>query len=152
MKTHGVQRIAILLKDPDTVDKAVALYSELLSTSFHYSPAAPPDGIYNAWSYDAGIEMIAPIADSDGEWAPILAQAVKERGEGIFSVVFSVDDAEEGRAKAEEMGIGITGKIEYNSDEIKECFQDRYKTYIEHLLNPADTFGVFTVLGQLEPK
>jgi hypothetical protein len=69
-----------------------------------------------------------------------------------MGVVFAVDDVDEARQRAEEMGIGVLGLIEYDQSQIREYHQDMFKKYKEYMLNPADTYGVGVVLGQIEQK
>lgn len=145
MKTKGINRVVIVVKD---VDKAVALYSKLLNTTFYPAVNAKENGLRAEMSYDAAIELVSPIPGADTPWAIALTQFIKERGEGLHSVIFSVDNVEEGRRKAEEMGVRVTGKIEFDRDEIKRSFQGRWKTYLEYSLNPEDTHGAFVVIGQ----
>ena len=145
MKTKGVNRVVFLVKD---IDKAVATYSRLLNTTFYPAAVAEKDGLRASLSYDAGIEIVSPLPGAESPRAKALAQALETHGEGLHTVIFSVDNVEEGRRKAEEMGIGVTGKIEFDKAEIKRSFQGKFKSYIEYSLNPAQTHGAFVVLGQ----
>ena len=145
MKTKGINRVAILVKD---YDRAVALYSELLNTTFYPLVIAEGSGVRVAFSYEAGIEIASPIHGSDQPSALALAHHLKERGEGLYAVVFSVEDVEQNRAKAEEMGIRVLNKAEVDQDEVKRSFHGRYSTFIEYFLNPEDTHGALVVLGQ----
>ena len=145
MKTKDINRVAIVVKD---FDRAVALYSELLNTTFYPLVIAEGSGVHAAFSYDAGIEIASPIPGSNEPSALGLAQHIKEHGEGLYAVVFSVDNVEQARAKAEEMGIRVLRKVEVDQDEVKRSFQGRYSTFIEYFLNPEDTHGAFVVLGQ----
>lgn len=148
MKTKGVERVTILVKD---LDKAVALYSELLNTTFYPVDMAVDFGVRAAFSYDAGIEMSAPIPGSDSPMAQVLAQHIEEHGEGLYAVVFSIDDVEQAHAKAKEMGIFVMYMLELDQDEIDIYFQGMYSKYIEYVLHPEDTCGAQVLLGQFEP-
>lgn len=145
MKTRGINRVAIVVED---LDRAVALYSELLSTTFHPLVLAEDWGVRAVFSYEAGIEIASPIPESKELMALALAQHIKEHGEGLYAAVFSVDDVEQARAKAEEIGIQVLHKIELDRDELNRSFQDRYSSFIEYFLNPEDTCGALVVLGQ----
>lgn len=145
MKTKGINRVAIVVND---LDRAVALYSDLLNTTFHPIQIAEEYGVRAAFSYEPGIEIASPIPGSNELMALALTQHIKEHGEGLYGVVFSVDDIEQARAKAEELGIGVLHKMEVAPDEIKRTFQDKYGTFIEYFLNPEDTHGAIVVLGQ----
>src|SRR4030042_6507317 len=143
MKTKGINRVAILVKD---IDNAVALYSELLNTTFYPVTMADEHGIRTMISYEAGIELASPIPGFDGLMAQNLTQQIEERGEGLYAVVFSVDDIEQAHAKAKEMGIWVLYKMELDADETKRNFHGRYSTFIEYFLHPEDAHGVQVVL------
>ena len=145
MKTKGINRVAILVKD---MDKAVALYSELLNTTFYPVTMADDYGVRTMVSYEAGIELASPIPGSDEFMAQNLAQQIEERGEGLYAVVFSVDDVEQAHAKAKEMGIWVLYMLELEPDEVKSTFHGKYNTFIEYFLHPEDTCGAQVVLGQ----
>ena len=145
MRTKGINRVAIVVKD---FDGAVALYSELLNTTFYPLDIAEGSGVRVALSYDAGIEIASPLSESEQPTALGLSQYIKEHGEGLYAVVFSVDDVEQARDKAETMGIRVLRKVEVGQDDVKQSFQGRYNTFMEYFLNPEDTYGVSVVLGQ----
>lgn len=147
MKTKGINRVAIGVKD---FDKAVALYSELLNTTFNTLDMAQDWGVRVAFSYDAGVEIASPIPESNEMMALALAQYLKEHGEGLYAAVFSIDDVEKARGKAEEMGMQVLHKIQLEQDEVKRSSQDRYTSFIEYFLNPEDTCGAFVVFGQFD--
>ena len=146
MRPRGVNRVTIAVKD---LDKGIALYSKLLGATFHdQSTPAEPYGLRCAISWDAGIELVAPLRGRDS----FAEKHMAKYGEGLMGVVFAVDDVDEGRQRAEEMGIGVLALIEYDQDQIREYHQDMFKKYREYILNPADTFGVGVILGQIEPR
>ena len=148
MKTKGVKRVTIIVKD---LDKAVALYSELLNTTFYPVDMAVDFGVRAAFSYESGIEMASPIPGSESPMAQSLVQHIEEHGEGLYAVVFSIDDVEQAHAKAKEMGIFVLYMMELDQDLIDTHFQGMYSKYIEYVLHPEDTCGVNVVLGQFEP-
>jgi methylmalonyl-CoA/ethylmalonyl-CoA epimerase len=146
MRPRGVNRVTIAVKD---LDKGIALYSRLLGATFHdQSTPAEPYGLRCAISWDAGIELVAPLRGRDS----FAEKHIARHGEGLMGVVFAVDDVDEGRQRAEEMGIGVLGLIEYDQNQIREYHQDMFKKYKEYMMNPADTYGVGVVLGQIELK
>ena len=149
MKTKGVNRVHIIVKD---LDKAVALYSELLNTTFYSVDTAVEFGVRAAFSFEAGIEMASPIPGSDSPMAQSLVQHIEEHGEGLYSVAFSVDDVEQAHAKAKEMGIWVLYKMEFDPDEINRYFPDKlFSKFTQYVLHPEDAFGVQVILGQYDP-
>ena len=137
---------------PAKVDEAAAFYSRLLNTAFHSSPQAELGGMHNAWSYEAGIEIVAPLAGTKEPNGQMVAGFLRERGEGMHAVVMQMDDAHAARDNAVAMGIGIIGQENYDAATIRKDFNDRFKTYIEFFLDPKDTYGIFMTLGQVEQK
>jgi len=147
MRPLGVNRVTIGVKD---LEKGIELYSKLLGATFHdQSVPAEPFGLRCAISWDAGIELVAPLPGRDS----YATAFIDEHGEGLMGVVFAVDDVDETRETAEKMGIGVLALIaDYDQGQIDEYLQGRFKKYKEYMLNPADTYGVGLVIGQIEPK
>jgi len=147
MKPLGVNRVTIAVKD---MEKGKELYSELLGATFY--PAndeeAATMGIQVAMSWDAGIELIAPLPDRDS----LVKQLMETRGEGVVGVVFAVDDVEQARQAAERRGIAIYYTVDYSQDEIDQHLQGRFRKYKEYMLDPSSTYGTGPVIGQIEPK
>ena len=145
MKPRGVNRITIAVRD---LDSAVGIFSKLLNTTFIYATAtARPHGIDAAISWDAGIELCAPLPGHRSD----IADFIDKRGEGLMSVYFAVDDVEEARTRAEELGAGIKATIDYNKDEIERYFQGRFRTFKEYLLaDTAATCGARVIVGQFD--
>ena len=146
MKPLGINRVVIAVRD---LDRAVRFYSELLGATFQDASAgAERFGIKAALSGDAGIELVAPLPGRDS----LIARSIEESGEGLRQVIFAVDDVDEARVKAEEMGIGVEQTIELTQDQLRQYFRDRFGKFKEHVLNPADTCGTQLVVGQFERK
>ena len=152
MKVTGVERVVFFFNTPEKVDEAAAFYSRLLNTSFHSSPQAELGGLHNAWSYEAGIEIVAPLPGTEEPNGEMVAGFLKERGEGMHAVVMQMDDVQAARDNAVAMGVNIIGEENYDADTIRDDFDDRFETYIEFFLDPKDTYGIFVTLGQLEQK
>ena len=146
MKPKGVNRVVIAVKD---IDKAIDLYSRLLGATFHDASAgAESYGVRVAMSWDAGIELCAPLPGCNS----YIEQIIKKRGEGLVGVVFCVDDVDEAHEKAKDMGIGVLSLIEYDQHQIEQYLGGRFKKYKEYMLNSADLCGVGAIVGQIEPK
>jgi catechol 2,3-dioxygenase-like lactoylglutathione lyase family enzyme len=148
MKVQGVNRVYIVVRD---LDKGVAFYSKLLGATFNDAKVEGKFGVRAALSWDAGIEMLSPLPGSNSPWAMAMEQFLEKSGGGLFGVAFSVSSADEARTRAEGMGLGVT-LLEFNPDEIKQHFQDRFKIFKEYILNPEDAFGVSLTMVQIEPK
>ncbi len=147
MKPLGVNRVTIAVED---LKKGMEVYSRLLGATFHSANAedAARFGIEVAMSWDAGIELVAPLPDRDSH----VKQFIENRGEGLMGVIFAVDDVEEARKAAENLGVQIWHTLDYNQNQIDTHLQGRFKKYREHMLSPEGTCGVGPVIAQIEPK
>ena len=146
MKPRGINRIVIAVKD---LQKGVDLYSKLLGATFHKaSGTGEPMGIDVAISWDAGIELCAPLPGKD----VFLEQHIEQNGEGIMAVVFRVDDADEARDMAENAGINVLVPIDYSQDEINQHFEGMFSKYKEYVLDSTEKCGFSVMLGQIELK
>ena len=146
MKLQGINRIVIAVKD---LQKGIDLYSKLLGATFHKaSGTGEPMGIDVAISWDAGIELIAPIPGKD----IFLEQLIEQNGEGIQSVVFQVDDADEARDMAEKAGMNVLVPIDYSQEEIDHHLEGMFTKYKEYVLDSTEKCGYTVMLGQIELK
>lgn len=146
MKLRGINRIVIAVKD---IQKGIDLYSKMLGATFHdASGTGEPMGINVAISWDAGIELCAPIPGKD----VFLAQHIEQNGEGIMAVVFGVSDADEARDIAEKAGIKVLVPINYSQDEIDKYLEGMFQKYKEYVIDSTDKCGFSVMLGQIEPK
>lgn len=99
-------------------------------------------------SWDAGIELVAPLADRDS----FVKQIIENRGEGVIGVVFAVDNIDEVHEVAQKCGIKAWYSLDYPQDEIDKYFQGRFSKYKEYMYDPKTTYGAAPVIGQFDPK
>ena len=133
----GVNRVVIVVKD---IERAGRLFTELLGAKLHDAGVVDRFGVKAMVSWDGGLELISPITE-DSE----AAQFLREKGEGIYTVIFNVDDADQAATKAKALGIRQTGIIEFDQHPF-------FKKFKEILLAPEDTCGAFVALAQIEMK
>ena len=147
MKPLGVNRVVIAVKD---IDKGKHLYSELLGATFHNTndEEAAALGLQVAISWDAGIELVSPLADRDTK----VKHIIETRGEGLIGVVFLVDDIEKARGAAEELGIPVGYTVDYSQEQIDKYHQGRFSKFKEYMLDSRSTHGVGAIIGQIEPR
>jgi len=147
MKPLGVNRVTIAVKD---LEKGKELYSGLLGATFFPADAgeAAKMGIEVAMSWDAGIELVAPLADRDS----FVKQIIENRGEGVIGVVFAVDDIDEVHEAAQKRGIKAWHSIDYSQEEIDKHLQGRFSKYKEYMYDPMTTYGAAPVVGQFNLK
>ena len=146
MKPQGINRIVIAVRD---LQKGIDLYSNLLGATFHKaSGTGEPMGIDVAISWDAGIELIAPIPGKD----LFLEQLIEQNGEGIQSVVFDVEDADEARDTAEQAGMNVIVTVDYSEEEIAQHLEGMFNKYKEYVLDSTEKCGFTVMLGEIVPK
>ena len=146
MKLQGINRIVVAVKD---IQKGIDLYSKMLGATFHdASGTGEPMGINVAISWDAGIELCAPIPETD----IFLSQHIEQNGEGIMAVVFSVDDADEARDIVENAGMKVLVPVNYSQDEIDQHLEGMFKKYKEYVIDSTEKCGFSVMLGQIELK
>ncbi|MDD5095655.1 MAG: VOC family protein [Dehalococcoidia bacterium] len=147
VKPQGVNRVVIAVWD---MEKSKKLYSDLLGATFHDSVAeeAAELGLSVSISWDAGIELVSPLPDCDSK----VKRTLEKRGEGLIGAVWVVDDIEKARATAEGLGIPIWYTVDYSQDQINKYQQGRFSKFKEYMLDPRTTYGVETIIGQIEPK
>jgi methylmalonyl-CoA/ethylmalonyl-CoA epimerase len=131
----GVDRVVIAVRDIDTAAKR---YSELLGISFPHSVIREDYGIRAMVSWDGGIELVSPIDNNS-----LIAKFIEKKGEGLFGVVFKVDDIDKAKARAEAKGFRVTG-------DVHSGLPDGFKLFKEITLHPKDTYGISTTLMQSE--
>jgi hypothetical protein len=146
MGCRGVNRIIIAVRD---LEKAISLYSNLLATTFEdASWTGEPFGISVAISWEAGIELCAPLPNVDS----IIRQFLEQNGEGVMSVVFGVEEIEEAKVQAEGAGIPAVIPINFSQEEIDEHLGGHFTTYKEYVLDSMEACGFGIMLGQFDPK
>jgi methylmalonyl-CoA/ethylmalonyl-CoA epimerase len=147
MKLRGVNRIVVAVKD---LEKSKRYYSEVLGATFHEANwTGEPFGIDVAISWDAGIELCAPM--SGRETDSVVSPFLEHNGEGVMNVMFGVSDASAAKEKAEAAGVGIFHSLDYSQEEIDKHLDGLFKKYEEHSLNSAEQCGFNMTLAQIDP-
>jgi methylmalonyl-CoA/ethylmalonyl-CoA epimerase len=140
----NIDHIAIAVR---SIEGAQEFFSDLLDTEFtELAPSGPGNdedtlreaqkmiGFRSVISPE-GIELMESTRpDSD------LQKFLDKRGEGVYAVAFTVEDAGKARAKAEKKGIRIAGEI---SSELKGVGPMR-----EIWLHPKDCHGVYIMFTE----
>ena len=144
-KTIGnIDHIAIAVR---SIEEAKEFFSDLLDTEFtelvptgsgtdedSIREAQKMIGFRSAISSEEIELMESTRPDSD------LQKFLDKRGEGVYAVAFTVEDAGKARAKAEKKGIRIAGEI---SSELKGVGSIR-----EIWLHPKDCHGVYVMFTE----
>lgn len=133
-RQRGVNRVVMAVRD---IDAGRAFYEKLLGCTFHHGndEEAAAFGVRMLFSWDAGIELIAPIEGAGSYVESILA----ERGEGMIGVVWAVADADAAKAAGAELGVSTFHTLDYSQAQIDDDLQGRFRRYYEHFMAGPDT-------------
>ena len=122
----------------DYVDK----FSKLFRTQFD-GPLVRPEFGARFWvSWEAGLEIFAPWGDNDS--AKMWSQRLKERGEGVLSVVFGVRDLAEASEHARQLGYPVSPVIPLAGD---EPWKHKLESFREAII--GDVLGTLMGFGEI---
>jgi methylmalonyl-CoA/ethylmalonyl-CoA epimerase len=148
MKLRGVNRVVIAVRN---LEQSKKLYADMLGATFqdaHWT--GEPFGIHVAISWDAGIELCAPMPGRENDSA--VSQFLAQRGEGIMNVYFGVDDADAAKAQASAAGFSTIHALDYTQDEIDQHLGGLFSRYQEFVLASADRCGFNASLARIDQK
>ncbi|MBS0505143.1 MAG: VOC family protein [Proteobacteria bacterium] len=148
MGLRGINRVVIAVRN---LDESKKLYEDMLGATFvdaHWT--GEPFGIHVAISWDAGIELCAPMPgrEHDSAVSPFLAR----KGEGIMNVYFGVDDADSAMERARAHGYGCIHSLDYDQADIDRHLGARFSRYQEFVLATADRCGFNASLARIDNK
>jgi len=133
------------------LEKSKTFYSRVLGATFHEANwTGAPFGIDVAISWDAGIELIAPMAGRERDC--VIAPFLEHRGEGVMNVVFGVDSGGQAKQRAEAAGMRTTHSLDFSQAEIDAHLDGLFRKYEEHVLDSTGRCGFSITLAQIDPK
>jgi catechol 2,3-dioxygenase-like lactoylglutathione lyase family enzyme len=141
-RQRGVNRVVMAVRD---LDAGREFYEKLLGCTFHHGndEEAASFGVRMIFSWDAGIELVAPI-EGQGSY---IESILDERGEGIIGVVWAVADADASKAAGAELGVSTFHTLDYSQEQIDSDLQGRFRRYYEHFMaGPKTPLGTASVL------
>jgi len=148
MELRGINRIIIAVKD---LEKSKKFYTNVLGATFHEANwTGNPFGMDVAISWDAGIELCAPMSGREKD--SVISPFLEQNGEGIINIVFGVSDADMIKEKAEAAGVASFHSLDYSQEEIDKHLGGLFKRYKEHFLDSSSQCGYSITLGQLDRK
>lgn len=137
MEARGVNRIVLAVRD---IEKAKDIYSRLFGVTFSdASWTGEPFGMNVAISWDAGIELCAPMPGR--EEGSLISPFLRDHGDGILSVVFGVQDADRAKQRAEQIGMQAIHSVDYSQEEIAAHLGGLFKKYKEYCRNAGNWMG-----------
>lgn len=141
-RQRGVNRVVMAVND---LEAGREFYEKLLGCTFHHGndEEAATFGVRMLFSWDGGIELVAPISGQGSYVETIL----EERGEGIIGVVWAVVDADASKAAGAELGVTTFHTLDYSKEQIDSDLQGRFTRYYEHFMaGPKTPLGNASVL------
>ena len=140
MKLKGINRIVVAVKD---LEKSKRFFSDLIGATFHEANwTGEPFGIDVAISWDAGIELCAPM--SGRETDSVVSPFLEQNGEGIINVMIGVSDASAAKKRAESSGVGIFHSLDFSQEEIDRHLNGLFKIKIS---GKYDCHVVWYIIG-----
>ena len=133
-RQRGVNRVVMAVRD---IEAGREFYEKLLGCEFHpgNDEEAAAFGVKILFSWDGGIELVAPIEGKGSHIEKIL----DERGEGIVGVVWAVDDADASKSAGEELGVSTFYTLDYSQSQIDRNLQGLFTRYYEHFMSGRGT-------------
>jgi hypothetical protein len=154
----GRVALVVFVCELNALDDTVRQLSDVLDVHDWDGPADLPYlGLRNAVSHESGLEVVAPLTDSSA-----LATHLRERGPGVYAIVFGVRSVEQAVRRAAAHGVGPAGQVEglpavgildslllNDGGPVYPSYPSRFAVHRQALLQPMA--GVQMILGQLEP-
>lgn len=148
MGLRGINRVVIAVHN---IEKSKEFYSKLLGATFNDANwTGEPFGIKVAISWDAGLELCAPMPGRETDSA--VSAFLEKNGEGVVNVFFGVSDAMAAKERAAKAGIEAVHSLDYTQEEIDSHLDGLFRKFEEHTLNSAEQCGFGMTLVQIEPK
>jgi catechol 2,3-dioxygenase-like lactoylglutathione lyase family enzyme len=148
MSLRGINRIIVAVRD---LEESKQYYSALLGASFKNANWTGENyGINVAISWDAGIELCAPMEGRENDCA--VSQFLNTKGEGVLNVVFNYDDTAKALNNAKSMDIQCLHSLDYTQEEIDAHLDALFSKYEEHVLNTSGNYGFSVTIAQITKK
>lgn len=97
---------------PDGLERALDVWRTGIGVEFE-EVDLPASGLRILISWDAGIEMAAPVGA--GPAADRMRAHLEAHGEGLRSVIFGVDDMDAAIARLERAGVAVASRDDYSA-------------------------------------
>jgi 4-hydroxyphenylpyruvate dioxygenase-like putative hemolysin len=140
---NRLDHIAIIVKR-ENVESYMQRLTRVLGVQWDEGVTNESAGVYAVPSWDAGIELIAPLRESGRVW-----ERLQKFGEGTVTIVFGVPDIEAAIKRAEDNGAPFLFNIAMIGD---EPWLKRFKVFREAKVQVfEDDFASTVTLSQIEP-
>jgi 4-hydroxyphenylpyruvate dioxygenase-like putative hemolysin len=145
-----IHRIGVAVSD---LDKAVERYTALFDGHFTRTGEAASEaaGIRIAADWDLGIQLVQPIPGSANPIAQQMQKFLAEKGDGVFSVGFSVDDSEAALNGAKAAGIEpLLPTFSFTYEQLQDEFNGAFTKFEETMLDTRAEFGILHSFNVIE--
>lgn len=129
----------------ENIDKAAAFLTDVLGAKFEDS-SRPELGLRILISLENGLELIAPSPDI-GAVGERFTRFLDEHGEGVYNIVYGVEDLDVTSERAARLGVGVTHRSSFAH---VPPWQGRFDVLDEAHLEPY--LGMKITLGRIEPS
>jgi predicted enzyme related to lactoylglutathione lyase len=129
---------------PENIDRAMQFLSDVLGATFEDS-SRPELGLRIYISLENGLELIAPSPDV-GVVAERFTRFLDEHGEGVYNIVYGVEDLDETIERAKPFGVDVTHRSSFAH---LPPWQGRFDVLDEAHFEPF--LGMKITLGRIEP-
>tara|TARA_R110002110_G_scaffold413729_1_gene641671 strand:- start:166581 stop:167030 length:450 start_codon:yes stop_codon:yes gene_type:complete len=148
MNLRGINRIIVAVRD---LEKSKRYYSELLGATFNDANWTGENyGINVAISWDAGVELCAPMKGRENDSA--VSQFLNTKGEGVLNVVFNYNDTAKALSNAKSTGVQCLHSLDYTQEEIDAHLGALFSKYEEHVLNTSGKCGFSITIAEITKK
>jgi hypothetical protein len=143
--SKGISRIVMIYR-PENLARTAGEFSRALGVDFEGPIDVADIGVTVMVSWSSGLELIAPL--EGGRMTEAMWGILRDRGEGMFNLVFQVPDLSEAEGRAAAHGFTRVGD-RLNCLDVEPSWCARFRLALESPL-PA-IGGVSITLIQLEP-
>jgi len=144
---NGLQRVVMVYR-PENFQSALEEFRNVLGiTDFDGPHDLHALGLRIVLSWDTGIEIITPMAQ--GAYVEAMWEVLNTKGEGVFNLVYQVDDLSRAEQRAALHGRPrVGGHIDALA--VQDAWRERFRMALEAPLPPIA--GVPVTLIQLETR
>ncbi|RLQ20261.1 hypothetical protein DWB85_18520 [Seongchinamella sediminis] len=148
MNLRGINRIIVAVHD---LEASKRYYSELLGAQFDDANWTGEDyGINVAISWDAGIELCAPMKGRESDSA--VSHFLQTKGEGVLNVVFNYNDVAKAVSKAKSLDVQCLHSLDFTQEDIDAHLGALFSKYEEHVLNTSGDCGFSVTVATITEK
>jgi hypothetical protein len=130
---------------PENLDSAAEFLTNVLGAKFEDS-SRPELGLRILIALENGLELISPSPDI-GPVGERFNRFLDEHGEGVYNIVYGVEDLDETSERAKPYGVNVTHRSSFAD---LPPWQGRFDVLDEAHFEPYH--GMKITLGRIEPK